>query len=107
MLWKCGDVGTRGECGEVVAVKCSMIRKRAEGLGSRMMWQGCINEELGELCVGSWDEFWMVHWSMRNSLGVADELYIQRALLSLEDFLFFCFYSFSCMTKQVVTLKQL
>jgi len=29
----------------------------------------------------------MVNWSMRNDLRVADEMYIKRALLALEDFL--------------------
>jgi len=29
----------------------------------------------------------MVHWSMRNGSRVADQLYIKRVLLVLEDFL--------------------
>jgi hypothetical protein len=49
----------------------------------------------------------MVHQSMRNDSRVADELYINRVLLALEDFLFFSLYSFSCIAKQVMTLKQL
>jgi len=49
----------------------------------------------------------MVHQSMRNGSKVADELYIKRVLLALEDFLFFSLYSFSCIAKQVTTLKQL
>jgi hypothetical protein len=49
----------------------------------------------------------MVHRSMRNDSRVADELYIKRVLLVLEDFLFFSLYSFSCIAKQVTTLKQL
>jgi hypothetical protein len=48
----------------------------------------------------------MVHRSMRNDSRVADELYIQRVLLALEDFLFFSLYSFCCLAKQVTTLKQ-
>jgi hypothetical protein len=48
----------------------------------------------------------MVHRSMRNDSMVADELYIKRVLLALEDFLFFSLYSFSCIAKQVTTLKQ-
>jgi len=48
----------------------------------------------------------MVHQSMRNDSRVADELYIKRVLLVLEDFLFFSLYSFSCTAKQVMTLKQ-
>jgi len=49
----------------------------------------------------------MVHRSMRNDSRVADELYIKRVLMALEDFLFFSLYSFSCIAKQVTTLKQL
>ena len=48
----------------------------------------------------------MVYRSMRNGSRVVDELYIQRVLLALEDFLFFSLYSFSCKAKQVMTLKQ-
>jgi len=48
----------------------------------------------------------MVHRSMRNGSRVADEMYIKRVLLVLEDFLFFSLYSFSCIAKQVTTLKQ-
>jgi len=49
----------------------------------------------------------MVHRSMRNGSRVADELYIKRVLIALEDFLFFSLYAFSCIAKQVTTLKQL
>jgi hypothetical protein len=49
----------------------------------------------------------MVHQSISNSSKVADELYIKRVLLALEDFLFFSLYSFSGIAKQVTTLKQL
>jgi len=49
----------------------------------------------------------MVHRRMRNGSRVADELYINRVLLVLEDFLFFSLYSFSCISKQVTTLKPL
>ena len=42
-----------------------------------------------------------------NGSEVADGLYIKRVLLALEDFLFFSLYSFSCIAKQVTTLKQL
>jgi hypothetical protein len=38
---------------------------------------------------------------------VADELYINRMLLALEDFLFFSLHSFTCIAKQFTTLKQL
>jgi hypothetical protein len=43
---------------------------------------------------------------MRNDSMVADGLYIKRVLLALGDFLFFSLYSFSCIAKQVTTLKQ-
>ena len=49
----------------------------------------------------------MVHRSMKDDLRVADKLYIKRVLLALEGFLFFSLYSFSCIAKQVTTLKQL
>jgi hypothetical protein len=42
---------------------------------------------------------------MKNGLKVADGLYIKRVLLAVEDFLFFSLYSFSCIAKQVTTLK--
>jgi hypothetical protein len=48
----------------------------------------------------------MIHQSMTNDSRVADELYIKRVLLALEDFLFFSLYSFSCIAKQVTTLNQ-
>jgi len=60
-----------------------------------------------EWCVGSWDEIRILHRSMRNGSRVADELYIKRVSMALEDFLFFSLYSFSCIAKQVTTLKQL
>jgi hypothetical protein len=44
---------------------------------------------------------------MGNGSRVVDELYIKRVLWALEDFLFFSLYSFSCIAKQVTTLKQL
>jgi hypothetical protein len=49
----------------------------------------------------------MVHWSMNSGSRVADELYIKRVLLVLENFLFLSLYTFSCIAKQVMTLKQL
>jgi len=47
----------------------------------------------------------MVHRSMGNGSRVADGLYIKRVLLALEDFFFFSLYSFTCIAKQVTTLK--
>jgi hypothetical protein len=38
---------------------------------------------------------------------MADGLYIKTVLLALEGFLFFSLYSFSCIAKQITTLKQL
>ena len=49
----------------------------------------------------------MVHWSMENGSRVADELYIKRVLLVLEDFLFFSLYSFSCIASNSTTLKDI
>jgi hypothetical protein len=60
-----------------------------------------------EWCVRSQDDIRIVHRSMRNGLKVADGLYFKIVLLALEDFLFFSLYSFSCIAKQVTTLKQL
>jgi len=71
------------------------------------MWCGCIDKETRGWCVRSWDEIRMVYRSMRNDSRVAEELYIKRVLLALEDFLFFSLYSVSCIAKQVTTLKQL
>ena len=42
-----------------------------------------------------WDESW-----------IADQLYIQRGWLALQDFLFFSLYSLSCTAKQVTTLES-
>jgi len=47
----------------------------------------------------------MVHRSMRDGSREADELYIKRVLLALENFLFFSLYSFSCIAKQATALK--
>jgi hypothetical protein len=99
-------VERHGESGELEAGKFSTIRKWAEVLQHRMMRRGCIDKEMRWWCVRSWDEIRMVHWSMRNGSRVADQLYIKRVLLVLEDFLFFSLYSFSCIAKQVTTLKQ-
>jgi len=38
---------------------------------------------------------------------VADELYIKRVLMVLEDFLFFSLYSFSCIASSSMTLKDI
>jgi len=57
-----------------------------------------------ELCwwgVRSWLDIWMVHRSMGNNSRVADEVYIQRRCLVLEDFLLFALYSFSSIANQV------
>jgi len=49
----------------------------------------------------------MVHRSMENGSRVADELYIKRVLIALEDFLFFSLYSFSCIASNSTTLKDI
>jgi len=38
---------------------------------------------------------------------VADELYIERVSMVLEDFLFFSLYSFSCIASSSTTLKDI
>jgi hypothetical protein len=55
--------------------------------------------------VKSWDEIPIGHRSMRNGSRVADELCIKRVFLVLEVFVFFSLYLFSCIAKQVTTLK--
>jgi hypothetical protein len=84
-----------------------MIRKWSEVLRRRMMWRGCIDKQMCWWCVRSWDKTRLVHWSIRNGSRVADELYIKRVLLALEGSLFFSLYLFSCIAKQVTTLKML
>ena len=49
----------------------------------------------------------MVHRSMKNGSTVADELYIKRVLIALEDFLFFSLYSFSCIANNSPTLEYI
>jgi len=48
----------------------------------------------------------MVYRSMKNGSRVADELYIKRVLIALEDFLFFSLYSFSCIASNSTTLEK-
>jgi len=55
----------------------------------RMIWHVCTDNKFSWWCVRSQDQIWMVHRSMRNHLRVADELYIKRMLLLLQDVLFF------------------
>jgi hypothetical protein len=43
---------------------------------------------------------------MRNDLRVADGMYIKRGLLNLEDFFLFWLYSFNCIGKQEISLKN-
>jgi hypothetical protein len=66
-----------------------------------------LQYELCGGCVRSLDEIRIVLWGMRNGSRVAAELYINRMLFVLEDFLFLFLYSFTCIAKQVTTLKQL
>jgi hypothetical protein len=58
-------------------------------------------------CIRSWGKIQIIQRSMMNDLRVADEVYIKKGCLVWEEFLFFSLYSFSCMAKQVTTLKQL
>jgi len=44
---------------------------------------------------------------MENGSRVADELYIKRVLMVLEDFLFFSLYSFSCIASNSTILKNI
>jgi hypothetical protein len=48
----------------------------------------------------------MVHQSMKNDSRMADERYIERGCLALDDLLFFSLYSFSCIAKELTPLKQ-
>jgi len=48
----------------------------------------------------------MIHQSMRNYSRMADELYIHRVFLALEDFFSFSLDSFSCIAKQATALKN-
>jgi len=48
----------------------------------------------------------MVHRGMGNDLKVADEVFIKRGCLALEEFLFFSLYLFSCISKASTTLTQ-
>jgi hypothetical protein len=105
VLQKGRDVGRCGENGEDGVGTIGMRRKWFEVLGRRVMWRGRSNMELRKWCVRTWDEIRMVHRSMRNCPKVADELYIKRVLLALEDFLFFSLYWFSCIAKQITTLR--
>jgi hypothetical protein len=105
VLRKDGDVGGRGESGEMLAGLFGVIRKWSEVLQRRTMWHGCTDRGLCWWCVRLWVEIWMVHRSMRNGSKVMDELYIKRGLSVLEDFLFFSLNWFSCIAKQVTTLK--
>jgi len=78
-----------------------MMRKWSEILWRWMRWRGGVDKELCWWCVKSWEDIRMVHRSMRNDSRVADEVYITRCCLVLEDCLFFSLCSFSCIAKQV------
>jgi hypothetical protein len=90
----------------MVVVWFSTIREWIDVLRCWVMWRSWIDKKLPWWCVKSWDEIRMVHQSLRTDLRVADELYITRVSLALEDFLFFSIYSFFCIAKQPTTLKQ-
>jgi len=107
VLRKDGDVGRCGYRGLVVEMKFVMIRKWFEVLRCQVMWRGFVDKELCWWCVGSQMDIGIVHRGMENGSMVVDELYIQRGCCTLEDFLLFSLYLFSCIVKQVTTLKQL
>jgi len=75
------------------------------GTSGVVVWLCCW--ELCCCCVRSWWKIWMVHPTMGNDSRVADELYLNRGCLALEDFRFCCLYWFSWIAEQVTTLKQL
>jgi len=83
------------------------LGKWSEVLQRRTIRCGCIDKELCGWGVRLWAKIRMVHWGMEDDSRVADKLYIKRVLLALEGFLFFSLYLFSCIAKQVTTLKQL
>jgi hypothetical protein len=58
-------------------------------------------------CVRSWDDFWLVHRSMKDDSKVANELYLKRGCLTSEDFLFFSLYSYSCIPSNSTTLEKI
>jgi len=70
-----------------------------------MAW--LCGSELGWWCVRSWYDIQMVYWSMRNNSEVADELYTRRVYWRWRISFLFSLYSFCCIAKQVITLKQL
>jgi len=77
-----------------------MIRKWFEVLRHRMMWCGCTDNRFCWWYLRSWLDIEMVHQSMRNDWRVADEVYIKRGCLVLEDFLSFSVDLISCIAKQ-------
>jgi hypothetical protein len=48
----------------------------------------------------------MVHRSMRDNSRVVKEMFIKRHCLGLDNFIFFYLDLFSCIAKEVTTLKQ-
>jgi len=107
VLRKDRDIGKRGDRGAVVAVQYVVIRNWSEVLRRRVMWHGFVDKEWCWRCVRSQVDIWMVHRGMRNCSMVVDKLYIKKGCCMLDDFLFFSLYKFSCIAKQVTTLKQL
>jgi len=71
------------------------------------MWHAIVDKELCWWGVRSLLDIQMVHRGMRDSSMVVYTVYIKRGCCMLEDFLFFSLYSFSCIAKEVMTLKQL
>jgi len=106
VLRKDTDAGRRRDSWVVVAVYFVMLRKWSEVLRHWVIWHGCVVKELCWWCVRSQLDIRMVHQVMRNGSMVVDRLYIKRGCCMLGDFLLLSHYSFSCIAKQVTTLKQ-
>jgi hypothetical protein len=45
VLCKGGDIGRRGEYGEMLAVKFGTKRNAVEVVRPRAMWRGCVDQE--------------------------------------------------------------
>jgi len=97
------DISLRWDGGDIICndKDVSWQVAKSNSVAQLRQWELCW------WCVRSCRNIQMGHPSMRNGSKVADELYIKRGCLGLEDFLFFCLYSFSCIAKQFTTLNQL
>ena len=78
-----------------------MIRKWSKVLRHWVMWRGFVDEECCWWCVRLWLDIRMVHRGMKNGSMVVDNLYMKRGCCTLEDFLFFSLYLFSCVQSKL------